>query len=54
MNDREMLEYAAKAAGIDGVWQDWDGMGENFGFMRLAHAFVGTHSSTMAMRCGWR
>ena len=38
MNDREMLEYAAKAAGIDGVWQDWDGMDIRYGFSQSIYS----------------
>ncbi len=33
MTDRELLELAAKAAGMkDWVWQDWDGMDVRYGF----------------------
>ena len=28
MTDREMLEFAAKAAGIDRIWYEWDMSGE--------------------------
>ncbi len=36
--DRELLEYAAKAAGIDGVWQDWDGMDIRYGFSQSIYS----------------
>lgn len=38
MTDRELLEYAAKAAGIDGVWQDWDGMDIRYGFSQSIYS----------------
>ncbi len=32
MTDKELLELAAKAAGIKGEWQDWEGMEVRYGF----------------------
>jgi hypothetical protein len=43
MTDRELLELAAKAAGIDGVWQDWDGMDIRYGFSQAIYSKDGGH-----------
>jgi hypothetical protein len=64
MNDRELLEFAAKAAGIDvhtiedadGVvhWDGWNPLTDDGDALRLAvklHLIVGTYSSYVSV-CG--